>query len=209
MESTKSKEIIENSEEDSMSSMSENNNFETGNGSSGDDEKDDKSLDDSQFIKACEVLLNKITQNYREQRDEIRELMKLHKKELRANKKNNKYKKNKDKSGFTKPTPVPDKLAEFLKLEKGCLMSRPQVTALLYDEFKRRNLYYKKDERVIIPDNDVKKLFNLPKDADKSTDAKDKNGLNFYNLQKYIAQCYNDYNKTLTQKSKIDVTKKK
>lgn len=147
---------------------------------------------DSEFVKKCDILLIKITKNYREQRDEIRNLIKLHKHELKNVNKNKKSKKIKDKIGFTKPSIVPDKLAEFLKLEKGTKMSRPELTKLLCIEFKKRNLFYKKDERVIIPDNDVKKLFCLPKDADKSTDPKDKNGLNFYNLQHYVAQCYNE-----------------
>jgi len=147
---------------------------------------------ESEFIKRCEILLINITKNYREQRDEIRNLMKLHKQELKYNIKNKRTKKNKDNIGFTKATTVPDKLADFVGLEKGVKMSRPELTKLLCNEFKKRNLYYKKDERVIIPDNDVKQLFSLPKDADKSTDPKDKNGLNFYNLQHYVAKCYKE-----------------
>jgi hypothetical protein len=147
---------------------------------------------ESEFMKKCEILLNKLTKNYREHRDEIRNLMKLHKQELKKQSNKKKGRKSKDKIGFTKPGIVPNKLVEFLGLEKGTIMSRPEVTKLLCIEFKKRNLYHKKDERIIIPDNDVKKLFCLPKDADKSNDPKDKNGLNFYNLQHYVAQCYNE-----------------
>lgn len=161
---------------------------------SGEEDRSSDNYDNSPFIIACEALLDKITVQYRQQREEIRDLIKLHRKELKSYKKHKKNKLLKDKSGFTKETPVPDGLAQFLKLEKGTLMSRPQVTALLCEEFKRRGLYYTEDKRVIRPDADVKKLFNLQDNVDSSINARDNNGLNFFNLQKYIAKCYNDYN---------------
>lgn len=145
----------------------------------------------SEFLKQCDQLLEKISKNYKDQRDEIRNLMKLHKKELKM------YKKKKpsilkEQTGFTKPCPVPEKLAKFLKLDAGKELSRTELTKLLCGEFKKRGLYHKDDRRIIIPDAEVRKMFGLTKDAEKSTDPKDKNGLNFYNLQKYIAQCYKE-----------------
>ena len=174
--------VVDNSEE----SFSENEKL--------DEDKLNSDSDESEFTKQCEFLLEKITKNYKDQRDEIRNLVKLHKKELKNIKKVKRSRGNKDKTGFTKPTIVPDKLANFVGLAKGSEISRTELTGLLCKEFKKRNLYYKKDRRIIIPDDDVKKIFNLPKDAEKSTNPKDKNGLNFYNLQKYIAECYNDFN---------------
>lgn len=149
---------------------------------------------ESEFTKQCDVILEKLTKNYKEQRDEIRNLIKLHKKELRSIKKQKRTRISKDKTGFTKPGVIPDKLAEFVGLNKGTEMSRTKLTKLICQEFENRNLYHKKDRRIIVPDDEVKTLFNLPKDADKSNDPKDKNGLNFYNLQKYIAECYNEFN---------------
>lgn len=150
--------------------------------------------EESEFTKKCEELIDRITKNYKEEREEIRNLMKLHKKELKNSKKRKPKSKEKDKTGFTKPSIVPDNLADFLGLKRGTIMSRTELTGLLCKEFTKRNLYHKNDRRIIIPDDDVRKLFNLPKSAEKSSDPKDKNGLNFYNLQKYIAICYNDFN---------------
>jgi|694.fasta_scaffold127982_2 hypothetical protein len=164
----------------------------------------------SDFEKQCELLIEKITNNYREQRDEIRNLIKLHKRDMKALGKNKSNKNPKDKTGFTKPSVVPDKLADFVGIKKGTELPRTELTGLIFQEFKKRGLYHKKDKRIIVPDNDVKKLFNLPKDADKSTNPKDINGLNFFNLQKYIAKCYNEFNNSNQIKSTeltIDDTK--
>lgn len=147
-----------------------------------------------EFEKQCELLLSRITVNYREQRNEIKNLIKLHKKEVK-NIKNNKNK-NKKKTGIMKPGNVPDKLADFVGIAKGTKMSRPDLTNLISSEFERRGLYHKKDRRIIIPDDDVMKLFNLSKEAQKSNDPKDENGLNFFNLQKHIARIYDESNNT-------------
>lgn len=149
------------------------------------------STKESDFIQQCEKLIEKLKKNSKEQRDEVKNLIKLYKKEVRTIKKTKKKRNMKDKTGFTKPEFIPDKLADFVNIPKGTVMSRTELTNLLYKEFEKRNLYYKNDKRVIIPDQDVKKLFDLSNDSDKIIDPKDKNGLNFYNLQKHIAKCYN------------------
>jgi hypothetical protein len=149
----------------------------------------------TEFEQMCNELLQKITNNYREQKNDVRNILKQYHKEIKMTKKIKPIKKEKEKTGFTKPATVPDKLAKFVGIEVGTVMPRTELTALICKEFKKRNLYYAHDKRVIIPDNDVIMLFNLPKNAEKSTNPKDPNGLNFYNLQKYIAKCYEDYNK--------------
>jgi len=182
--------VVDNSDDESiMSDISEEHN----------NDKNNKIInlnngtnETSEFIEQCDILLEKITKNYKEQRDDIKKLIKLHKKEIRSIKKNKRNKLSKDKTGFTKASVVPDKLAEFLRINKGTEMSRTEVTSLLCKEFNSRNLYHKQDRRIIIPDDDVKKLFNLSKDSDKSNNPKDKNGLNFFNLQTHIARCYNE-----------------
>lgn len=188
----KNRMVVDNSDDESTSDICENTEKMGGIGDP-----------HSEFIKQSELLLEKITKNYKEQRDDIRNLVKLHKKEIRSIKKNKRTRKTKDKTGFTKPSVVPDKLTEFLGINKGMELSRTELTALLCKEFNQRNLYHKKDRRIIVPDNDVKKLFNLPKDSDKSNNPKDKNGLNFYNLQTYIARCYNEFNANDIKTSEI------
>lgn len=150
---------------------------------------------DTDFEKQCDLLLNKITANYKEQRNEIRNLVKLHKKEIRNIKGNKRAKSTNNKNGFTKPNVVPDKLADFVGIDKGTEMARTELTKLIFQEFQRRNLYHKKDRRIIIPDNDVIKLFNLSEESQKSNNPRDKNGLNIFSIQKYITQLYNETNK--------------
>jgi len=148
--------------------------------------------DTSEFIKQCDVLLIKINKNYKEQKSEIKNLIKLHKKELKTARRYKKGKQNRDKTGFTKPTIVPDKLSSLIGLERGTIMSRTELTKLIYHELHKRDLYYKNDKRVLRADNEIRKIFNLPESVNQSVDPKDKNGFNFYNLQKYIARCYLD-----------------
>ena len=188
----KNRMVVDNSDDDSFTGSDICENTENTEKTNSIDEQN------SEFNKQCDLLLEKITKNYKEQRDDIRNLVKLHKKEMKAINKNKRNRKSKDKTGFTKPGIVPDKLADFIGIENGTEMSRTELTGLLCKEFNRRNLYHKKDRRIIIPDNDVKLLFNLSKEADKSNNPKDKNGLNFYNLQTHIAQCYNEFNSNNT-----------
>ncbi len=153
----------------------------------------DEEIINSEFIIKCEDLIKEITINYKSQRDQIRNLIKLHKKELKNAKKNKSNNKPKAKTGFTKPSKVPDKIANFIGIEKGTLMPRTKVTSLLIEEFKKRNLLYHKDKRIIIVNGDIRKLFpKLPESKIQSTDPKDQNGLNLYNLQTYITYAYDD-----------------
>jgi chromatin remodeling complex protein RSC6 len=157
-----------------------------------DDSTGDQSLKNTgkedPFLLKCEELINKITKNYRSERDEIRELMKLYKKELK-NKKNKK--KNKE-TGFTKPEIVPEELANFIGIEKGTEMPRTELTKRVYKEIKRRGLFYKNDKRVLRADKEIQKMFKLKDNVNKINDPKDKEGFNFFNLQTYIAKCYNE-----------------
>jgi len=159
---------------------------------------------ESDFEKQCELLLNKISINYKEQRDEIRNLMKLHKKEMRNIKGNTRKKSSNNKNGFTKPRCIPDKLAEFVKINKGTEMSRTNLTKLIFQEFQCRGLYHTQDRRIIIPDDDVIKLFNLSKESQKSNNPKDKNGLNIFSIQTYITQLYNEVDNKQVDNKQVD-----
>jgi hypothetical protein len=157
--------------------------------------EEDTSEEISEFEEECNKLLIKITENYREQRNDIRNLVKLYKKETKIKQKKSKVV---NQSGFNKSCAVPNKLLDYLKIEKNTVMTRGKLTSLLSKEFEKRGLYHPTDRRIILPDDELKKLFNLPPNSDKSDDCKDPNGLNFYNLQKYIAIIYNE-NKNVNQ----------
>jgi len=71
-------------------------------------------------------------------------------------------------SGFNKPSPVPNELAEFLGVPLGTQMARTQVTSKLYSYIKENKLQNvtnpttgKVDRRVIVPDDKLRKLFGL------------------------------------------------
>ena len=79
-------------------------------------------------------------------------------------------------SGFSKPGPVSAELAKFLKLGKGELIARTEVTKRINSYCKEHGLQGKEDKRVLKPDKTLKTLLRLgPKDE-----------LTFFNLQKYM-----------------------
>ena len=79
-------------------------------------------------------------------------------------------------SGFSKPGNVSDELRKFLKLGKGELIARTEVTKRINAYCKEHGLQGKDDKRVLKPDKTLKTLLRLgPKDE-----------LTFFNLQKYM-----------------------
>lgn len=79
-------------------------------------------------------------------------------------------------SGFSKPGPVSAELSKFLKLGKGELIARTEVTKRINAYCKEHGLQGKEDKRVLKPDKTLKTLLRLgPKDE-----------LTFFNLQKYM-----------------------
>ena len=79
-------------------------------------------------------------------------------------------------SGFSKPGNVSDELRKFLKLGKGELIARTEVTKRINAYCKEHGLQGKEDKRVLKPDKTLKTLLRLgPKDE-----------LTFFNLQKYM-----------------------
>lgn len=160
---------------------------------------------DMSFLNLCDMMENDLIRNYREQRNKIRMLKKKYIKELKAAMKfSSKRRRKNTETGFTKPETVPDELANLIGVDKGTVMARTKLTKCVYDVFRKRGLQYKGDKRVLRADNEIKKIFNLPDSVNNSTKAKDDTGINFYNIQKYIAKCYNNYNKNNVNKKRLD-----
>ena len=155
-------------------------------------DKDSTDTNESEFDKKCNAVLEQLANSYKQSRELVRNLMKVHKQEMKLLKKGYKKKKEPIETGFTKPETVPLVLAKLVGLPKDSVMPRTELTKKVYKVFKDRNLFYEKDKRVLRVDKELKKIFNLTDDVNKSIDPKDKNGINFYNFQKYIAKCYND-----------------
>lgn len=90
-------------------------------------------------------------------------------------------------TGFAKPQVVPDKLAKFIGVKPGDELTGPEITSKVWKQLKERDLTYEKDKRVFRTNKEVTALFNVPASVNDSKDHRDKEGFNFCNLQKYIA----------------------
>ena len=149
-----------------------------------------------EFMKLCDELINKINKNAKEQKNDIRILKKKYKKDIKfALKMKGRKNKGKKKTGFTTDEVVPQKLAKLIGVTYGTKMPRTVLTSKVYNVIKERNLYYDEDKRVLRADDEIRQIFDLPIDVNNSKNAKDQYGFNFFNIQKYIAKCYqNDKN---------------
>jgi len=148
------------------------------------------------FYDLCDTLIEKINRNAKENKDEIRNLKKVFKKEIK-NAFKHKYNSNglnveKKKTGFTTNEIVPPSLCELVNIDYGTKMPRTELTRKIYDVIKERKLYFNQDKRVLRADDQIKKIFKLSENVNESKSYNDKDGFNFYNIQKYIANCYND-----------------
>ena len=84
-------------------------------------------------------------------------------------------------SGFAKPGPISDTLAEFIGVEKGTDIARIEVTKLITKYIKDNKLQGEKDGRDIFPDEKLKSLLNI----DPATNTEQ---LGFFNIQKHMSQ---------------------
>lgn len=87
-----------------------------------------------------------------------------------------KYRKKTKPSGFAKPVRISDELCDFLKLEKGTLMARTEVTKKLSEYVKEHNLQDKLNKRKIIPDNRLKNLLKISNETE----------LTYFNIQTFM-----------------------
>jgi len=90
---------------------------------------------------------------------------------------------NSGKGGFNKPLPVPKKLIEYLGLEEGAMMTRPQVTHILNDKFKAEKFRSEENGKVI-------KITN--KKAAKILGCEHNHVIEFSEFQGFIKKFYED-----------------
>jgi len=97
-------------------------------------------------------------------------------------------------TGFGKPCFVPSTLRTLLKLGDEECVTRPTVTQKLYSYIKDNSLFDTNDKRLLRVNDSLSKALQLSaqevKSINSSTSTKDKQGLNFYNIQKYVARLY-------------------
>ena len=90
-------------------------------------------------------------------------------------------------SGFVKELELSGELAGLIGVEAGTRLSMPTYTKKFYEMLKANNLFYEKDGRVLRANAEIMRVFKLPASVNESTNYKDKEGFNFYTLQKHIA----------------------
>jgi chromatin remodeling complex protein RSC6 len=97
-------------------------------------------------------------------------------------------------TGFGKPCFVPLTLRSLLKLGEDECVTRPTVTQKLYSYIKDNSLFDANDKRLLRVNDSLSKALQLSaqevKSINSSTSTKDKQGLNFYNIQRYVARLY-------------------
>jgi chromatin remodeling complex protein RSC6 len=131
-------------------------------------------------------------------RSDMKELEKMHKKEIKTSRKHKRSSGNgnKNPSGFNKPTPVPSSVVKLLGLEEGVELPRTQITKLIYGYIKEHDLQVPEDKRTINPDARLIKLFALAPDEQ----------ISFYNIQSHIKKLYTP---PATEEVAVTETKKK
>jgi chromatin remodeling complex protein RSC6 len=120
----------------------------------------------------------------KEMKSLAKELMSEYRKDVKKAKRSKRSKSssnpNKEPSGFNKPTPVPEKIREFLGLEEDAELPRTQVTKRLYDYIKDNGLQDESDKRTIKPNDELRELFDL----------EDGDTIEFKNFQSHMKRLY-------------------
>lgn len=137
---------------------------------------------ESAFLSKLSTFVNKVSAINKE----VKELQALGKtlekdfnavvKVLSKHKSKTKTNENRTLSGFAMPSLLSDELYDFLKIEKGTLIPRKDVTKLINEYIKDNNLRNEEDKRKILPDSSLKKIFNCG----------DEDTVTYFNLQTYM-----------------------
>ena len=108
---------------------------------------------------------------------QIRDLEKTVKKEMKAVKKEaGKKRKNRNPSGFAKPSNVSDDLCKFMNKECGTQVARTEVTQFIINYIKDNSLQSSENKKIIVPDNKLRVLLDVEHNQE----------LTYFNLQRYM-----------------------
>lgn len=105
------------------------------------------------------------------EKSSIREIEKQRNKVLQMKKKN---------SGFSKPLPISNQLCDFLKIPRGTLLSRAEVTKHIDFYIKEHDLLHETNKRIILPDKRLAYLLGSKKNDE----------VTYFNLQKWLKHHY-------------------
>ena len=154
------------------------------------------------LIKAHEEKLkelnSKLKKNRVEQKNIIEKLQSIHNKEVKLASKEKRKRSGKNTGGFNREELVPKKLVEYLGLEEGTMLPRPQVIHLMSEKFKKEGL---KNGQVV--ELNAKNAKKLGKEAGYKIEFKDNQPFvaAFYNAEKSSSQTKSKK----SSKSNVDV----
>jgi hypothetical protein len=127
-------------------------------------------------------------------KNKLKKFYKLTCKEVSKATKNKKNSSKRSPTGFDKPCDVPLSLKTLLNINDSEQVARPVITKKIYEYIDSNNLRDTTDKRVLRVNDSLAKALCLTSQEVKvinaSTSPKDKSGLNFYNIQKYIKKMY-------------------
>ena len=149
--------------------------------------------DKDKLIKAHEEKLKelntKLKKNSIDQKNIITSLQSIHNKEIKVASKEKRKRTSKNTGGFNRQERVPKTLLEYLGLEEGTMLPRPQVVHLLSEKFKKEGL--KNGQVVELDKKNAKKL------------GKEKGyRIEFKDNQPFVASFYNEEKEATLVKSK-------
>lgn len=159
------------------------------------DKKKLKKQNNEDFEEKLEKIRTQLKENYLQQKKlmgDLKELLNIHKKDIKLSAKNGNRTNCGKNSGFNKPEPVPISLKKLLKIEED-MLPRSKVTSLMYDYFTNNKMYNTKTKKEIVPNSKIKEIFGM----------NDGDVINFYNLQTWLKKVYND-NANSNKKLELD-----
>lgn len=127
-------------------------------------------------------------------KNKLKKFYKLTCKEVNKATRNKKNSSKRSPTGFDKPCDVPQSLKTLLNINDSEQIARPVITKKIYEYIDCNNLRDIADKRVLRVNDNLAKALSLTSQEVKvinaSSSPKDKAGLNFYNIQKYIKKLY-------------------
>ena len=140
--------------------------------------------DEENFENKMDQIREALRENYIQQKklmNDLKELMTLHKKEIKMSTKSGNRSNSGKHTGFNKPEPIPLPLKKLLKIDVDEL-PRSQITKLMYQYFTLNKMYNTKTKKEIIPNKKIIEIFGKQKG----------DVINFYNLQTWLKKVYNE-----------------
>lgn len=176
--------VLDGSDDSIVSNNSDNSDHEQIKTKTKNNKKKHKTEPD--FDEKIEEIRQALKENYTQQKklmNDLKELMTLHKKELKLTTKSGNRSNSGKHTGFNKPEPIPPSLKKLLKIKEE-MIPRSKITALLYQYFTDNKMYNTKTKKEIIPNQKIREIFGMCDD----------DNITFYNLQTWLKKVYKENN---------------